>query len=111
MAVLRCAANTLKTRRQGFDYNFHHRVADGAGGLYAFWLNAGACLYVGQSRDLSRRLYQHRMNEHNSDLEGYFRAFSQQIEVSYFALPNPGEADLKRLEDRLIETLRPITNK
>lgn len=111
MAVLRCAVNTLKTRRQGFDYNFHHRVNSGAGGLYAFWLKAGACLYVGQSRDLSRRLYQHRMNEHNADLEQYFRAFSQQIEVSYFALPNPDAADLPRLENRLIETLRPITNK
>ena len=111
MAVFRCAINVLRTRRRGFDYNFHNRVEPQTAGLYAFWLDTGACLYVGMSTNISQRMYQHRMNEHNPDLENYFRAFSRRIEVSYIALRDRSAADLRRLEDKMIITLRPITNK
>ena len=111
MAILRCAINALKSQRRGFDYNFHNRVESGAGGLYAFWLDSGACLYVGMSTNLSERMYQHRMNEHNSELEQYFRAFSQSVQVSYIALRERSSAELRALEDKLISVLRPITNK
>ena len=110
MAAYACAINALRTRRQGFDYNFHNRTPD-VGGLYAFWLDAGACLYVGMSTNISNRMYQHRMNEHNADLENYFKAFSQRIQVSYIALSDRSAADLRNLEDKLITALRPITNK
>lgn len=110
MAMLCGAVNALRTRRQGFDYNFHNRVEPGSGGLYAFWLDTGACLYVGLSSDLGRRIYQHRMNEHNPRLKSYFHSFARRIEVSYVVLPEHSAADLRRLETKLIRTLRPLTN-
>lgn len=111
MAAVTCALNVLQTRKQGFDYNFHNRVEPDTGGLYAFWLDSGACLYVGMSTNISQRMYQHRMQEHNPDLDSYFRAFSRRIEVSYIALRDRSAADLRRMENKLISALRPITNK
>ena len=110
MAVFRCAVSVLRTRKQGFDYNFHHR-ASRSGGLYAFWLDAGACLYVGESNNISRRMSDHRFREHNDELEEYFIAYPQQIQVSYVALPSLSRGDRLRLEDKLKITLRPLTNK
>lgn len=111
MTVFNCAVNVLQTRKQGFDYNFHNRVAPESSGLYAFWLDSGACLYVGMSTNISQRMYQHRMQEHNPFLESYFRAFSRRIEVSYITLRDRSAADLRQLEDKLISVLRPLTNK
>ena len=110
MVVLQCAINALRNRRRGFDYNFHNRVENG-GGVYAFWLDTGACLYVGETDDISKRMYQHRMREHNRGLESYFIAFSQRIEVSYYVLQGRSRDDRRRLEHKLINALRPITNK
>lgn len=62
------ALNTLSHNRQGFDYHFHNRIGTDAEGVYAFWLTSGACLYVGMSANLRQRIYQHRMNEHNTAL-------------------------------------------
>jgi excinuclease UvrABC nuclease subunit len=110
MAVFCCALNVLRSRRRGFDYNFHNRFEKGVSGLYAFWLDSGACLYVGESGDIGSRMYQHRLSEHNSALQRYFKAFSRQIEVSYFILIDSTGADRRRLEQRLIVSLRPFTN-
>ena len=110
MAVFRCAVRVLRTQRQGFDYNFHNRITGGTSGLYAFWLDTGACLYVGETGDISRRMYQHRMSEHNPKLDDYFRAFQHQIEVSYAPLSQRTAAQRRHLERRLIAVLRPITN-
>lgn len=110
MAVFRCAINVLRTRRRGFDYNFHNRVEPQTAGLYAFWLDTGACLYVGESQDISRRMYQHRFYEHNLKLMRYFKAFPQRIEVSYYTLQGSSPADRRQLERRLIDALRAFTN-
>lgn len=100
--------DTLKRRRRAFNYNVHNQIQAGAAGLYAFWLGGGACLYVGQSKDIKQRIYQHRMRETNESLESYFQAFSRDIQVSYAELPN---TDISRLERDAIRTLRPRTNK
>lgn len=78
--------------------------------MYAFWLDTGACLYVGETGDISRRMYQHRMNEHNPKLDDYFRAFQHRVEVSYVALSQSTASQRRRLERRLIAVLRPFTN-
>ncbi len=111
MGTLQCAVSVLRSRRKGFDYNFHNRVEAGTAGIYAFWLESGACLYVGQSVNLGRRMYQHRMNEHNTELERFFRAFAQQVEVSYISLKHCSESELRRLEIKVISILRPLTNR
>lgn len=103
------AIETLKVEREPFDYCFHNRVKQGQPGLYAFWLQAGACLYVGQSKDISRRLYQHRMHEHNPRLEKFFTTFPKDIQVSYVVLGN-GRTRLRKIEELAIHRLRPLTN-
>lgn len=111
MAVFCCILQILRTRKRGFDYGFHHRVGPNVRGLYVFWLDTGACIYVGQSTNLGSRMRQHRMREDNPDLERYFAAFSQRIEVSYIALHGRSVAELLRLERKLIRVLRPFTNR
>ena len=110
VAVLKCVINVLRSQRLAFDYNFHNSVEAGVAGLYAFWLDSGACLYIGMSTNIKQRMYQHRLNEHNSNLESYFKAFAQRIEVSYIALHNRSGTDLRNLEKNLINVLRPLTN-
>ena len=78
-------------------------------GLYAFWLDTGACLYVGQSKDIKQRIYQHRHRETNGTLERYFHAFSRQIQVSYTELQD--DNNVNELERKAIRALRPHTNK
>lgn len=99
---------TLRRARRGFDYNYHNRV-ERCAGVYAFWLNGG-CLYVGMSIDLHQRMYTHRMQEHNSQLSAYFRAFSQHIQASCVTLQGRSSAELRSLEHRLISVLRPLAN-
>lgn len=111
MAVFRCALRVLQTRRRIFDYNFHNRVEPDVSGLYVFWLDSGACLYVGQTTDIRTRMRQHRTREHNIDLERYFAAFGQRIHVSYIALRDCSVDELLRLERKLIRALRPFTNR
>ena len=111
MAVFHCALRVLQTRRRVFDYNFHNRVGADVRGLYVFWLDSGACLYVGQTTDLRTRMRAHRTREHNPDLERYFAAFGQRIQVSYIALRDRSVAELERLERKLIRALRPRTNR
>ena len=99
----------LRLRRGPFTYNYHNRISKDMSGLYAFWLR-GRCLYVGKSIDISRRMYQHRMTEHNPKLERYFSAFAQEIEVSYISLMDKSETEILRLENKMIRILRPATN-
>ena len=55
-------------------------------------------------------MYQHRIAEHNEKLERYFKAFSKEIEVSYFVLRDKSDTELRRFERKVIRLLRPITN-
>ena len=109
MEIPHCVATLLTGRRWPFSYGFHHRVDNGARGLYAFW-SSKACLYVGKSANIGKRLYQHRMQEHNPRLDQYFRAFAEQIEVSYVSQDQCASTNLLSLEGAVIRTLRPITN-
>ena len=107
-ATICIATTTLRTVQRPFTYGFHQMAAT-IPGLYAFWLNR-RCLYVGESLNLSVRLYQHRMHEHNSRLQRYFDAYPQEIRVSFAVLPNLTHADLLTLEREAIRRLRPLTN-
>ena len=109
MAIIRCIINVLRTRRNPFSYNYHNRINNQIKGVYVFWLH-NCCLYVGQSENISRRMYQHRMTEHNRKLERYLKAFPREIEVSYFVLPDKSEAEILKFEQKIIRLLRPITN-
>ena len=109
MAVFRCIIDTLRVNKNPLDYNYHNRVDGHLSGLYAFWLSSGACLYVGMG-NIRDRIYQHRTSEHNLGLERFFKAFSQQIEVSFIALPSRSESEIQRFETRAIRHLRPLTN-
>ena len=93
-----------------FDYNYHNRVGDGAGGLYSFWLR-GCCLYVGLSMDIRRRLWQHRTNETNQELDRYMRAFSKEIEVSHVILEGITGRVLEDIEAKVIRSMNPKTNR
>jgi len=99
----------LQRGRRPFTYCFDQRVGDGVSGLYAFWLGK-RCLYVGMSVDISRRLHQHRTQEHNHRLLQYFRAWWNDIEASYVALSRRHPHELQRFERILIKHLRPLTN-
>ncbi len=99
----------LRRRRRPFTYRFDQRIDDGVSGLYAFWLGP-SCLYVGMSMDISRRLHQHRIQEHNHLLSQYFRAWWNDIEASYVALSRRHPHELQRFERSLIKRLRPLTN-
>ena len=110
MNIFRCALRTLRTRREGFRYGFHSQFASDAKGLYAFWLAGGACLYVGKG-NIRQRMYNHRMREHNGDLDRFFSAFERDIEVSYVRLDECSDLELRDLERNAIRTLRPVTNK
>lgn len=106
-----CAVRALRTRREGFDYAFHERLQHGVGGVYAFWLKAGACLYVGESeRRLSERIRDHRMRETNLRLKRYLQTFGREIQVSCLVLPGKSRGELLSLEQKLIDVLRPRTN-
>ena len=109
MAVFRCIINALRVRRNPFSYNYHSQITIRTRGIYIFWLHS-CCLYVGISGDIGRRMYQHRMTEHNAKLERYFKAFSRDIEVSYFVLQDKSDVELRRFERKTIQFLRPITN-
>ena len=105
-----CVVQALRTNKEGFDYAYHERLERGVGGVYAFWLSSGACLYVGESRKLSERMYQHRMQETNKRLDGYFHRFGRKVEVSYRTLPEASKSDLLRIEKKVICILKPLTN-
>lgn len=107
--IVACVLKVLRSRRRPFTYTYHKQVSSRTQGIYAFWLRR-RCLYVGISEDIQRRMYQHRMNEHNLRLERYFGAFSQEIEVSYIALSSIPYAKLRRLERKVISILRAATN-
>ena len=106
-----CVIDRLKSRRETFDFNYHQRVQQGLAGLYAFWLGTGACLYVGRSRDIRTRIYQHRTNEGNEELDSYFKAFVSWIDVSYIGCRDEMGARLEAMEDQAIQFLQPLTNK
>ena len=101
---------SLQSQRNLFNCNYHSRIDSEVCGLYAFWLRSGCCLYVGQSEDIRDRMYKHFMQEHNLCLAEYFKAFPQDIEVSYVTLCGWSVAKLGQYEDELIEILRAICN-
>ena len=108
VAVLACILNALRNGQRPFTYEFHKRVVQ-AQGLYAFWLG-GKCLYVGKSINISQRIYQHRMQEHSTTLERYFKAYPSDIQVSYCSLTNHTGEDVLALEKATIQSLRPAVN-
>ncbi len=107
--IIECVINALRTRRCAFTYNYHNRVSIGECGLYSFWCRS-RCLYVGMSTNLHQRMLSHRLREHNAMLAKYFRAFPQNIEVSYVALGDKSGIELRCLERKAIRFLRPATN-
>ena len=102
--------DSLQSQRDPFNYNYHNRINSEVRGLYAFWLGSRCCLYVGQSVDIQTRMRGHIMQEHNLCLADYFKAFPQDIEISYVTLCDWSVAKLRQYEDELIEILRTICN-
>lgn len=109
MAVIACIINALLTQRRPFTYNSHTLVG-AVRGIYAFWLDRSACLYVGKSEHIGSRLYQHRMQGHNEHLQRYFHAWPTDIEMSYVALSDHTPQEIGSFEQQAIALLRPITN-
>lgn len=108
MVLIACIVNALRAGQRPFTFRFHATVA-AAQGLYAFWLN-GKCLYVGESLNLSNRLYQHRMREHNRKLQRYFDVYPKDIQASYVVLDDRSNQDRFALEREAILRLRPTAN-
>ena len=102
--------DSLQSRRGPFSYNYHSRINSELRGLYAFWLGSHCCLYVGYSTDIRDRMRGHTMQEHNSRLARYFKAFPYDIQVSYVTLCDWSDAKLRQYEDELIEVLRATCN-
>ena len=105
-----CVLSALRTRREGFDYTYHDRVSPGLAGLYTFWLDDGACLYVGKSTDISVRLRRHKTREDNPQLKRWFRSFPFDIQVSYVGQLGESGEEITSLERRAVHALRPLTN-
>ena len=91
-----------------FGYRSYERV-DEMPGLYCFWIR-GACLYVGMSTNLKRRLQQHCTAEDNPILKDHFRVYSSEVRLSFACRDVPVD-DLRRLESQAISKLRPIANR
>ena len=109
--VSRCSepfelAIRLSDGQHPFSHAFQAEIPWDVRGLYAFWLRSH-CLYVGMSTRLHDRLREHRHREHNQLLQRYFRAFYGEIDASFVSLPESDEADLRLLEKRAIQALRP----
>ena len=100
----------LRSQRNRFGYNSHTRADADVRGLYAFWLGSGLCLYVGQTTDIKGRMYRHFMQEHSHCLIRYFRAFPQEIEMSYITLDGWSAAKLRRYEQETKRILRAVCN-
>ena len=64
-----------------------HKVVDPLPGLYAFWVR-GACLYVGMTANLERRILEHETAEDNPALGRYFGAYPGEIKVSIAYRPD-----------------------
>lgn len=91
-----------------FGYNTHEYVNESPG-LYCFWVR-GACLYVGMSSNLKRRLQQHCTAEDNPILNDHFSSYNSEIRLSLVYRNVPAD-ELRRLESRVISELRPIANR
>lgn len=91
-----------------FGYSSHESVNESPG-LYCFWLR-NACLYVGMSTNLKRRLIQHCTMEDNPILKSHFHTYANEISLS-LAYKNVAEKDLRSLESRAISKLRPLANR
>ena len=99
----------LKSDIQPFNRKFDSALDRGTAGLYAFWLGR-RCLYVGMSKDIRRRLHEHRVQEHNAKLKRYFIAFTLDIDASLVNLGDLSENEIRRLEQAAIHKLRPAAN-
>ena len=102
-------ANQLRTCRKRFTPSLRQSSALEVAGLYAFWVN-GHCLYVGMSKNIRVRLYQHRMRPHNDSLALYMRAFYKHVEVAIASMPDVPENCLGQIEQKMIHALHPLTN-
>lgn len=78
-------------------------------GLYCFWVR-GACLYVGMSMNLRRRLREHCEAEDNVQLAEYFETYGSEIGVVTVYHDAP-EARLRELESEAIRRMRPLANR
>lgn len=108
-ALITCVMAALRSQRRPFTYNYHNQFGENVRGLYAFWAR-GMCLYVGMSENIGTRIYQHRMNEHNRELDRYFSAFAREIDVACIQMQDKTRRELRQLERKAICNLRPITN-
>lgn len=106
---LGAVVDQLRTCRRRFTCALPRTSGLEVAGLYAFWVN-GHCLYVGMSKNIGTRLYQHRMRQHNDSLALYMRAFWEHIEVAVASMPDTPESCLGRIEQKMIHALRPRTN-
>ena len=108
--IIHHIVDSLQSQHNPFNYGYYNRISNGVRGLYAFWLGSRCCLYVGRSTDIQVRMYGHIMQEHNPCLDEYFKAFPQDIEVSYVTLCGWSVAKLEHYEGELIKVLRAICN-
>lgn len=109
MAAIDRIVMALKTQRRPFTYRSHTLIG-AVSGVYAFWIDHGACLYVGKSERIGSRLRQHRLQEHNECLRRYFHAWPADIEMSYIALNEHTPQEVALFEQQAITLLRPIAN-
>ena len=98
----------LTRDRVPFGYASYERVAE-TPGLYCFWIR-GACLYVGMSGNLKRRLQQHCTAEDNPILRDHFRVYSGEVEIS-IVYRDVSADELRKIESRAISKLHPIANR
>lgn len=98
----------LVSEKKSFAYDFHNQITNSRG-LYCFWLR-DSCLYVGMSEDLQRRIAEHSHAEDNPLLIKYFKAYSNEIKISFIYLDFSTDK-LKHIESKVILELRPMANR
>lgn len=87
----------------------HYESVDESPGLYCFWVR-GACLYVGMSTNLKKRLQSHCMAESNTILKQHFDVYKNEIDLSIVYVDGTVE-QLCELERQAISKLHPIANR
>lgn len=84
-------------------------------GIYCFWLGENTSfppLYVGKSKNIRRRLLEHRAECHNEVLRKYIKAFPNLIIVKFIRETKFNRINkLSKIEKTIIQKLQPLTNR
>lgn len=83
-------------------------------GIYTFWNSTKTFnrpIYIGLSKNIRKRLMEHRTGCHNPKLRNYIRGYGRSLIIRFLLKENFDEnLSLLKIEKTFIKRLNPITN-